>query len=62
MSEMQAIQWFPGHMTKTRRQIESSLRLVDAVAELTDARVPESSRNPELDRHPRLQAEDDSAE
>ena len=37
-------------MTKTRRQIESSLRLVDAVAELTDARVPESSRNPELDR------------
>ena len=47
MSEMQTIQWFPGHMTKTKRQIQSSLKLVDAVAEI-DARIPVSSRNPDL--------------
>lgn len=50
MSENQNIQWFPGHMTKTKRKIESSLKLVDAVAEVIDARVPISSRNPDLDR------------
>lgn len=44
------IQWFPGHMTKTKRQIEKSLRLVDAVAEIIDARIPVSSRNPVLDQ------------
>lgn len=49
MSEMQNIQWFPGHMTKTKRQIQASLKLVDAVAEIIDARIPESSRNPDLD-------------
>lgn len=43
------IQWFPGHMAKTRRKIKESLSLVDAVVELLDARVPFSSRNPELD-------------
>lgn len=48
MSEAQTIQWFPGHMTKTRRKIQASLKLVDAVAEITDARIPVSSRNPEL--------------
>lgn len=48
MSEMQNIQWFPGHMTKTKRQIQSSLKLVDAVAEIIDARIPISSRNPDL--------------
>ena len=48
MSEMQTIQWFPGHMTKTKRQIQSSLKLVDAVAEIIDARIPVSSRNPDL--------------
>lgn len=48
MSEMQTIQWFPGHMTKTKRQIQSSLKLVDAVAEIIDARIPLSSRNPDL--------------
>ncbi len=41
--------WFPGHMAKTRRQIKESLPMVDAVTELLDARVPMSSRNPELD-------------
>ena len=49
MSEMQNIQWFPGHMTKTKRQIQASLKLVDAVAEIIDATIPVSSRNPDLD-------------
>ena len=48
MSEMQNIQWFPGHMTKTKRQIQANLKLVDAVAEIIDARIPVSSRNPDL--------------
>lgn len=48
MSEAQSIQWFPGHMTKTKRQIEKSLKLIDVVAEIIDARIPESSRNPVL--------------
>lgn len=42
------VQWFPGHMARTRRQIKESLPLVDAVVEIVDARVPVSSRNPEL--------------
>lgn len=46
--EMQNIQWYPGHMTKTRRQIQSSLKLIDAVAEIIDARIPHASRNPDL--------------
>ena len=50
MSDMQYIQWFPGHMTKTNRQIQSSLQLVDAVAEIIDARIPISSRNPDLNK------------
>ncbi len=49
MSEIQNIQWFPGHMTKTRRLIEADLKMVDAVVEITDARIPQSSRNPILD-------------
>ncbi|MBR7132953.1 MAG: ribosome biogenesis GTPase YlqF [Clostridia bacterium] len=44
----QSIQWFPGHMTKTRRKIKELLPLIDAVAEVVDARIPSSSRNPEL--------------
>ena len=48
MSEVQSVQWFPGHMAKTRRAIQSSLKLVDVVAELIDARIPVSSRNPVL--------------
>lgn len=44
----QTIQWYPGHMTKTRRRIESDLKLVDAVAEVVDARIPVSSRNPDI--------------
>lgn len=43
------IQWYPGHMTKTRRQIEVDLKQVDAVCEIVDARIPMSSRNPDID-------------
>jgi len=43
------IQWYPGHMTKTRRQMEADLKLIDLVAELIDARIPVSSRNPDID-------------
>ena len=50
MADMQTIQWFPGHMTKTKRQIQASLKLVDAVAEIIDARIPLSSRNPDLNK------------
>ena len=44
----QSIQWFPGHMAKTRRKIKEILPLIDAVAEVVDARIPLSSRNPEI--------------
>ena len=44
------IQWFPGHMTKAQRMIEENVRLVDAVCEILDARIPRSSRNPDIDR------------
>ena len=49
MNEKMEVQWFPGHMAKTRRLIKESLPLVDAVCELVDARLPISSRNPEID-------------
>ena len=47
-ADMQNIQWFPGHMTKTRRKIQEILPIIDAVAEIVDARIPISSRNPDL--------------
>ena len=54
------IQWFPGHMTKTRRQMEEDIRLVDLVVEVVDARIPGSSKNPYLEdiwsRRPRVLA------
>ena len=43
------VQWYPGHMTKTRRMMEEQVRLVDAVCEILDARIPISSRNPDID-------------
>ncbi len=43
------IQWYPGHMTKAKRQMQEDIRLVDLVIELVDARVPKSSRNPDID-------------
>ena len=48
-NQKQTVQWFPGHMAKTRRLIKESLPMVDAVTELLDARIPYSSRSPELD-------------
>ena len=48
-SELMNIHWYPGHMTKTRRQIEADLKLVDAVCEIVDARIPVASRNPDID-------------
>jgi ribosome biogenesis GTPase A len=44
------IQWFPGHMAKTRRLLSENLNLVDVVIELLDARIPASSKNPEIDK------------
>ncbi|MCL2820084.1 MAG: ribosome biogenesis GTPase YlqF [Oscillospiraceae bacterium] len=49
ISEQMNIQWFPGHMTKARRMITANIKLVDAVCEIIDARIPLSSRNPDLD-------------
>ena len=48
--EKMNIQWFPGHMTRAQRMIEENLKLVDAVCEILDARIPNSSRNPDIDR------------
>ncbi len=47
--EQMNIQWYPGHMTKTRRQMEADLKQVDAICEIVDARIPVSSRNPDID-------------
>ncbi|MCP0886147.1 ribosome biogenesis GTPase YlqF [Ligilactobacillus sp. WILCCON 0076] len=47
---MAVIQWFPGHMAKALRQVKENLKLVDIVLELVDARLPESSRNPQLEK------------
>ena len=43
------IQWYPGHMTKARRMMEEDIKLIDLVIELVDARLPLSSRNPDID-------------
>ena len=45
-----AIQWYPGHMTKAQRMIGENMKLVDAVCEILDARIPAASRNPDVDR------------
>lgn len=42
------IQWFPGHMAKTRRILTEDMKMVDVVIELLDARIPSSSQNPEI--------------
>ena len=56
---MAEVQWFPGHMKKAERMMQDSLKLVDVVCEVVDARIPSASRNPDLDsiiagRKPRL--------
>lgn len=48
MAEGMNIQWYPGHMTKTRRRMEEDLKMVDAVCEIIDARIPVASRNPDI--------------
>ena len=48
--EKMNIQWYPGHMTRARRMIEENVKLVDAVCEILDARIPHASRNPDIDR------------
>ncbi len=50
LTEHTYVQWFPGHMTKTKRHLEKLFSQVDAVAEIVDARIPLSSRNPDLDK------------
>ena len=47
--QLDSLSWFPGHMTKTRRMIEREIGAMDAVCEIVDARIPLSSRNPDLD-------------
>lgn len=42
-------QWYPGHMTKAKRQMQEDIKLIDLVIELVDARIPQSSRNPDID-------------
>ena len=48
MQKQMNINWYPGHMAKARREIEESIKLVDVVIEIVDARIPKSSRNPVL--------------
>lgn len=48
--EAKSVNWYPGHMAKTKRQMEESIRLVDAVVEVVDARIPASSKNPYLNQ------------
>ena len=43
------IQWYPGHMAKARRQLTESLKLIDVVVEIVDARAPRATRNPDFD-------------
>ena len=43
------LQWYPGHMTKAKRQMQEDLKLIDLIIELVDARIPLSSRNPDID-------------
>ena len=42
-------QWYPGHMTKAKRQMQEDIKLIDLVIELVDARIPLASRNPDID-------------
>ncbi|MBP3886919.1 MAG: ribosome biogenesis GTPase YlqF, partial [Cellulosilyticum sp.] len=50
LSKGKLIQWYPGHMTKTKRLIEENIKLVDIVIELLDARAPYSTKNPDIDK------------
>ena len=43
------VQWYPGHMTKAKRMMQEDIKLIDLIVELVDARIPLSSRNPDID-------------
>ena len=43
------VQWYPGHMTKAKRQMQEDIKLIDLIIELVDSRVPLASRNPDID-------------
>ena len=47
--QIENLSWFPGHMTKTKRMISAEIKNMDAVCEIVDARIPLSSRNPDVD-------------
>ena len=47
--QIEGLSWFPGHMTKTKRMIAAEIGHMDAVCEIVDARIPQSSRNPDVD-------------
>lgn len=50
VGKMMNIQWYPGHMTKAKRQMQEDIKLIDVVIELVDARIPISSKNPDIDQ------------
>ena len=50
MSDKPIINWYPGHMNKARKSMESGMKLIDLVIEILDARAPLSSRNPDIDK------------
>ena len=62
MAEIQSIQWFPGHMAKTRRKIQEDLKLVDIVAEILDARVPKKQLQPRAAGNHPAQAQSGAAQ
>lgn len=49
-------QWYPGHMTKAKRAMQEDIKLIDVIIELVDARIPRSSKNPDIDFFSLLQA------
>ena len=49
MEKNMQFQWYPGHMTKAKRQMQEDIKLIDLVIELVDARIPLASRNPDID-------------
>ena len=49
MANEQIINWYPGHMTKAKRQMQEDIKLIDLIIEIVDARIPLSSRNPDID-------------
>ena len=55
------VQWYPGHMTKAKRQMQEDIKLIDLIIELVDASVPLSSRNPDIDELGKNKSQTDSS-